>query len=240
MTPEWQDSALGSAAPLAREIVSEIEKTMLQLIVDGFQRWQKGGFQRFGDHENDYTIRLVASMNEIRRERNLSFVTRYQHVEPSEAMLEGLEDPAHAPHIDVTVSWDFLTDDFYFSIECKRLAPDDLARLYVIEGMARFVRGYYGAKAHAGSMVGYIIRGTPSAVIERVNAHVQSALALGPGHTLVPADPVGWLKDVFASNHPRSSPLQTIRLTHLFFDLNGIASAPTAGTGRTPQRQRRR
>ncbi len=150
MTTEWQNSALGLTSPLAREIFSEIERAILQLVVDGFQRWQAGGFDRFGDYENVFTIRLYQCMQEVRRERNLPFVPRYQHVEPSEAMLGGIEDPACARQIDMTVSWDFLTDDAYFSIECKRLAPDDLARLYVVEGMNRFVRGYYGAKAQAG------------------------------------------------------------------------------------------
>ena len=222
MTPELQDFALGSPAPLGRELFPEIEKAIFQLVVDGFVRWQMGGFKRFGDYEDHYTIRLVACMKEIRRERNMALVPRFQNVEPSEEMLEGHKDPAHAPRIDMVVSWDLLTDDAFLSIECKRLAPNDLARLYVVEGIDRFVRGYYGAEAQTGAMVGYVISGTPNAVLERVNAHVERVPAMGPGHTLTPADSIGWLSTVFASNHPRPSPFQTIRLTHLFFDMSGI------------------
>ena len=160
MTPEFQDSALGSPGPLAQEISPEVEKAVLQLVVDGFERWKLEGFERVGDHEDHYTVRLVACMSEIRRERNMALVPRYQYVEPSDEMLDGREDPTHAPRIDMVIAWDFLADDAYFSIECKRLAPDDLARLYVVEGIDRFVRGYYGAKAGAGAMVGYVIRGT--------------------------------------------------------------------------------
>ncbi len=231
MNLDWQYSAFGSPAPLAREVFSEIEKTILQLVVDGFQRWQAGGFSQFGDHEDHYTVRLVACMKDVRRERNLTFMPRYQDVEPSERMLKGLDDPAHAPRIDMTVSWGLLTDDAYFSIECKRLAPDDLARLYVVEGMERFVRGYYGAKAQGGGMIGYVIRGTPRTVLERVNTHVQTAKALGSEQRLIPANPVGWLDDVFESNHPRQLPLGPIHLTHLFFDLTGLASGPISGRG---------
>ena len=226
MTPELQDSAFGSPAPLAREISPEIEGTVLQLVVDGFERWQVGGFDRVGDHEDHYTVRLVACMKEIRRERNMSLVPRYQHVEPSDEMLKGREDPAHAPHIDMVVSWDAFADDIYLSIECKRLAPDDLARLYVVCGIDRFVRGYYGAKAQSGAMVGYVIRGTPNAVLGRVNGQVARAPRMGSGHALMPANPIGWLNNVFASNHPRSSPFQAIRLTHLFFDMSGIGPPP--------------
>ena len=226
MTPDLEDSAFGSPAPLARELSPVIEKAVLQLVVDGFERWSVGGFKRVGDQEDHFTVRLVACMKEIRREQNMALLPRYQYVEPSDEMLQGHEDPAHAPRIDMVIAWDLLTDDAYFSIECKRLAPDDLARLYVVKGIDRFVRGYYGAKAQTGAMVGYVIRDTPSAVLNRVNAHVERATTMGPGHTLMPAEPIGWLSTVFASNHPRSSPFQTIRLTHLFFGMNGIGPPP--------------
>ena len=67
MTAELQDSTLGSPDRLARELVPEFEKTILQLVVDGFQRWQAEGFLRFGDHEDHFTIRLCACMKEIQR-----------------------------------------------------------------------------------------------------------------------------------------------------------------------------
>ncbi len=181
MTAKLEDSTFGSAAPLSREISPEIEKAILQLVVDGFERWKIGGFKRVGDHEDHYTVCLFACMKDIRRERNMALVPRYQHVEPSDEMLEGHENPAHAPHIDMVISWDFLTDDAYLSIECKRLAPDDLARLYVVEGIDRFVRGYYGAKAQTGAMVGYVISGTPKAVFERVNAQCSGRKGFGHG-----------------------------------------------------------
>lgn len=222
MIPEFQDITFGSAAPLAHELSPSIERAVLQLVVDGFERWEAGGFVRYGDHEDHFTIRLVACMKEIRRERNMGLMPRFQGVEPSAEMLGGLEDPAHAPRIDMVVSWDVFTDDALYSIECKRLAPNDLARLYVVEGIARFVQGYYGAKDEYSAMVGYVISGTPDAVLSRVNSHVERAHTMGSSHTLTAADPIGWLNSVFASEHQRISPFQRIRLTHLFFDMNGI------------------
>ena len=76
-------------------------------------------------------------------------------------------------------SWDLLTEDAYLSIECKRLAPDDLARLYVVCGIDRFVRGYYGAKAQSGAMVGYVVSGAPNAVLARMNGQVARAPSMG-------------------------------------------------------------
>ena len=222
MTSEFQDSAFGSPDLLASELSPEIEKAVLQFVVDGFERWQMSGFKRYGDHENHFTVRLVACMREIRRERNIALVPYYQFVEPSDEMLEGLEDPAHAPCIDMVVSRDLLNEDIYLSIECKRLAPNDLTRLYVVEGIERFVSGYYGAKAQTGAMVGYLLDGTPSTVLQRVNAHVDNQPTMGTGHGLTSIDPIGQLDAVFSSIHPRQSPYQTIRLTHLFFDMTGI------------------
>ena len=92
VTPEFQDFAFGSPATLGRELSPQIERAALQLVVDGFERWKIGGFKRFGDYEDHYTIRLVACMKEIQRERNTTLVPRFQNVEPSEEMLEGLEE----------------------------------------------------------------------------------------------------------------------------------------------------
>ena len=226
LSSEPQASFFGSAGSLARELTPEIEKSVLQLVVDGFKRWQVGGFKRYGDHEDHYTVRLVACMKEIQRERNMALVPRYHYVEPSKGMLEGYVDPAHAPCIDMVVSWDWYSEDAYFSIECKRLAPDDLARLYVVEGMDRFVRGYYGAQAQTGAMVGYVISGTSNGVLTRVNTQVVKAKRMDSSHTLKPACPIAWLGTVFSSTHARPSPFQTIRLTHLFFDMSGMGPLP--------------
>lgn len=227
MTSEHDNSTLGSSAYLAEELVPEIERTILHLIVEGFQRWQASGFRRFGDHEDHFTARLYDCMKVVGRERDLPFRPRYQHTELSEAMREGREDPAHAPRFDLTIAWGFLTDDSYFTIECKRLAPGDLTRLYVLQGIARFVQGYYGATASAGGMVGYVIRGTPDAILQGVNAHIDGSPELGSGHTLSRTHPVAWLKDVFESNHSRPSPLKSVHLTHLFFDLIGLQPVST-------------
>lgn len=220
MTSAFDDFTFGSPASLASELSIEIERAILQLVVDGFERWKAGGFERAGDYENHFTVRLVACMNEIRRERNLSLVPRYQFVEPTDEMLAGRADPDRAPCIDIVVSWGSFTEDPYLSIECKRIAPDHLARLYVVRGIDRFVRGYYGSKARAGAMVGYVIRGTPSEVFNRVNASVEANPAMGPDHTLMPVTAIGPLNTVFESNHERSSPFRQIRLTHLFFDVS--------------------
>ena len=222
MKPDSKDFTFGSPDALAREIAVEIETTILQLVVDGFERWRAGEFRRFGDHEDHYTVRLYQCMREISRERNLALTPIYRFVEPSEGMLDGDEDPTRAGCIDMVVSWNSFIDDAYLSIECKRLAPNDLARLYVVCGIDRFVRGFYGAKAQIGAMVGYVVSGTASAVLSRVNYQVERAPSMGKEHLLVSAGPIGCLETVFSSNHRRSSPYRSIRLTHLFFDMNEI------------------
>ncbi len=222
MTHSLDESAFGSPGSLAAEVSPEIENAILQLIVDGFERWKTRGFDRVGDYEDHYTIRLVACMSEIRRERNMALLPRFHHVEPSDAMLEGHEDPIHAPHIDMVVSWDIFADKAFLRIECKRLAPNDLARLYVVEGMDRFVQGYYGPQAQVGAMIGYVIDGTLDEIFARINGQVARSPGMGSSHSLVPAAPIDWLNSIFSSTHQRPAPFAVIRLTHIFFDMSGI------------------
>lgn len=222
---------LGSAEELARQIAPEVEGTILRLVVEAFERWGAGGFVRFGDLEDHFTVRLVHYMKQIRRERNMALIPRFQHDAPSEAMWEGRDDPAGAARIDMTVAWSQVDDEAYFSIECKRLAPTsvdrhNLPRLYVTHGMIRFTRGYYGPRAPAGAMVGYVRGGPPTALAHQINAAVEACPSLGSAHILAPREPVLWLNDVYTSQHYREAPLVAIRLTHLLFDVGTLPPVP--------------
>ena len=219
MTSEPQNITLGSPALLAHEIAPDIEKAILRFVVDGFERWKAEGLGSYDNLENHYTVRLVACMKKIKAEHDMPYMVRYQPVEPSDDMWEGQEDPAHARSPDIEILWDLFNDDAYLSIECKRLAPGNLARLYVVKGINRFVQGFYGAKSQSGAMIGYVVQGTPAESLERVNHHVSRNWDLGLEQMLVTTDPIGWLSTVFASLHSRPSTPLPIRLTHFFFDM---------------------
>ena len=130
--------------------------------------------------------------------------------------------PAERQTVEDTIAYTMCQ---HLSIECKRVALSDLARLYVKHGMKRFVRGFYGPEANKGGMVGYIISDTAASVVRRVNDYVERDPGLGTGHKLVSSNAVGWLNDVYTSNHARPSPFLPIRLTHLLFNLTHLPPA---------------
>lgn len=83
-------------------------------------------------------------------------------------------------------------EDVYFAFECKRLNGvrkedrSSLARLYVLEGMMRFVDGKYAKGLDKGGMLGYVMDGDTKSALEAVSTacdkNVQK-LCMHPGLT---------------------------------------------------------
>lgn len=97
-------------------------------------------------------------------------------------------------------------------IECKRVAEGDagLAREYVVEGIDRFRNGKYSENHARGFMVGYVLRGAPSAVVAGINRYLigRNRLAELLSATCT-QDMPGWM-----SEHARTSPRPPILLHH--------------------------
>ena len=101
-------------------------------------------------------------------------------------------------------------------IECKRVAGSDssLCRLYVVQGIDRFVSGKYAGNHATGFMVGYVILGTPAGAANGVNGRLKRkdrcAERLEPSPLL--CEP--WVRE---SRHLRPSGAP-IRLLHAFLE----------------------
>jgi hypothetical protein len=80
MLDEIEDEALIPDS-LAQRLAPAFEQRILQLVAEGFERWQAGGFVRFDDTEVNLTARLVACMRDVRREFNLPFDPRPEQFE---------------------------------------------------------------------------------------------------------------------------------------------------------------
>jgi hypothetical protein len=211
---------------------------ILQLAVDGFDAWKAEGFPRYRDEEVPYTAVLVGRMRRIAHAQGLPFIASPERVRYSEPVFEGLADPAEAPRIDIGVPWGAgVADDPFFSFECKRLAPGRLARLYVDQGMMRFVTGYYAPDTSVGGMIGYVVGGGPVVAKDAVNARVRADSRLGATHELGSAPAIGSLNTVYASSHDRAPAFPAITLTHLFFDMQVLPGAPQ-GPARAARRRR--
>ena len=203
--PSESQTSFGSTEFLVHEVSPRVEEYTFQLIVDGFRRWRRGGFIRAGNCERHFNIRMVECMKNIRRKRDMPVRIICEYVTPTDSMLEGSEDPAHARRIDIAVfSLASSSDEAFLTIECKRLdLSSRLPGRYVSEGILRFVQGHYGVKTRIGAMIGYVIEGTPDEVVRIINSRIENTL--DSGHMLIPMDPIGWLETVHSSKHNRTS-----------------------------------
>ena len=86
-----------------------------------------------------------------------------------EPQSDSVDDGTDLGLIDIFVAyrWD---ESVYLAIECKRVRSDknDLARLYVREGVFRFASGKYSNGHAIAGMVGYVICDNKNRCIERV------------------------------------------------------------------------
>lgn len=97
-------------------------------------------------------------------------------------------------------------------IECKRVAAGDtgLAREYIVEGVDRFRMGKYSENHARGFMVGYVLGGTPQAVVDGINGYLGRQHRLAdqlnfPRSSKIP----GWV-----SRHDRVAPSEPVLLHH--------------------------
>lgn len=216
---ESLDASVGSADALAQRLGPDLEEGILAFVVLGFDRWKSRRFHSYGNHENDFTAALVGCLREIRRERGLPYLALREHVQDSPEILAGDADPARAVRIDITVWWDHLSDDAYYSIECKRLAPGRLTAEYVAQGIMRYAGSRYAADKRAASMAAYLIEGDVSPLVSEVNSRIAAQAELGAEGRLAERQPIGHLSSVFGSRHRRRNPSSDITLTHLWFDV---------------------
>jgi len=103
--------------------------------------------------------------------------------------------------------------DPHVVIECKRIADDDayLIREYVTEGIDRFCSDKYSSNHSFGCMVGYVIRGSADASVDRINQRLASDSR--PSECLNKlTDPASG--DCWSSQHPRKAS-KSIRLNHM-------------------------
>ncbi len=66
MFSEPQSLGLGIPPEEASGISTDIEQTMLELVVDGFKQWEREEFSRYSNKENHFTIRLAECMRKAR------------------------------------------------------------------------------------------------------------------------------------------------------------------------------
>ena len=108
-----------------------------------------------------------------------------------------------------------LDHDPHAIIECKRIAGSDrdLCRLYVTEGIDRFVSGKYSHRHAIAFMCGYLQSDDVELAVDGVNRYlrIKGRVTERLGSSAVVSD--AWAR---SSRHPRVSPLCAIDIHHAF------------------------
>lgn len=216
---EAGEGSAGGIHDLAQQLGPDLEESILTFVIHGFERWASLGYRRNGDHENDFTAALVGCLRDIRREQNLPYLALREHVYDSPEILSGEADPATAVRIDITVWWSVLSDDSFYSVECKRLALGRLCSDYVAHGMMRYASSRYAPDKRLAGMAAYIVDDDVPNLVSKVNEHVVSTAQLGAGGQLRNREAIAGLATVYYSQHKRDGALPEIGLTHLWFDV---------------------
>ncbi len=162
----------------------------------------------------------------LRSRQSLNIVAECQAPVYTPAMKTGMTSTKYAKWIDIRVglsAWSY--ERIYFAWECKlvadrrlnaayrRLCPD-----YVREGVRRFMNGAYAADVSNAGMLGYVLAGDVSVIVDDINKSMDRKdlqNVLSSTDHLVPTSSIGSFADVYQSRHMRSG-LGDIQLHHLF------------------------
>jgi hypothetical protein len=148
----------------------------------------------------------------------------------NEDIFRGLEDPDSSPRIDIKCSWiGCVQEDIFYGIEAKivleksvkdrwgKRYPYQKRARYIETGIDSFVNGQYGAKVRRGCIVGYVVEGCVTNVVNQLN-HLLSHRgrmneSLGNRHEIC-NNP-----NCYHSSHIRTTDGSSIRLYHVMLDL---------------------
>jgi hypothetical protein len=120
-------------------------------------------------------------------------------------------------------------NDPHLLVECKRVdeANNFLIREYVNEGIDRFLKGHYRPGENGCFMTGFVIRGSPKGIVNRVNKYLTKKGRIGchlkhdPAH----AD-IGF---VFTSNHAEPGLLHIANVKHSFLCVPAVKVVEPSG-----------
>lgn len=173
---------------LQQEAARQVDRLISELVVEAVRLWRAERFHRFSDLETSYNVRVFhfcdIALHENQQRWPLTHIV-YDATQPTREMLLGEADPSGVSRPDLTI----LMGSHRIRVEAKRLrSTGGLPRLYVHQGMARFIDGrYQSTRPHPGIMIGYVEDGQVSEAVRRVNEILIADPIFGPEHVLQPS-----------------------------------------------------
>lgn len=174
----------GVISPTITSLISrDIDDLIDQLIVQAVDLWRLANWQRFDDLEINCTIQLFKWISEAKhRKRNLEILNvQLEYVLPTPEMMAGTQSAATMSRPDIRISIGQAAERL---LECKRLSlSNSHPKLYVLQGMSRFLTEHYGGQARA-AMIGYVQADNPRKVVVAINREVAATAGMGSGAQL--------------------------------------------------------
>lgn len=199
---------------IAKELGSGGIKEILGVMWIGFYDLKAEGIISANYDEDDITQEWYVKIynrwtTENRAARiNLSLTPINQYTDNTMSKPRG-----KSPTIDFCFrAWE--KSDGYFGAECKNLYAGNQAKSkrYVEKGVKHFISGYYGSKSSVSAMIGYVLSGTISDVVEELKPIISdTAPEQNLSRELLILDPQ------YSSIHIRTNDHQRITMHHLFF-----------------------
>lgn len=118
----------------------------------------------------------------------------------------------------------YTSEDFYFSIECKRLKDTSKNKLYIDEGIKRYVQNHYAQAMPFAGMIGFIEKGVISEIKDDIDKRLSNYNEAGKliTHELLHFFAVEKnFRFSYSSKHNRVRNLP-ITIYHLFLDYSSI------------------
>jgi len=158
-------------------IYPDFETQALEIISVACIRLQTDSRRPSNWEERHYSWALVRHLEDICLKRNLPFSPRYDPIELSDQEFAAGESPKSSPVLDICVRWRHNIPEIRFAVEAKILVtrtvgnyrPRRTVEEYVSEGVCRFLSGKYAREMPSGVMLGYVLVGRTSELVDSLN-----------------------------------------------------------------------
>jgi len=201
----------GYPGDLAKELGPDGIMTLLRIICEAYSELRASGRVKPSImSEPEITEELYVELLDAWKKADISLMPVHEKSHGKRKKGRG-----KTPTIDFCFrhKWD---RNSYFGAECKLLEENnsELYKLYVDEGVNRYLSGKYGEKCSVGSMIGYIIIGNTAKIINEVKIKVDELSNIS---NMKKSDSINGFTDHYRSVHGRKVGNTPFRIHHLFF-----------------------
>jgi len=200
----------GYPRDLAKELGPDGITTLLRIICEAYKELRASGRVTSIMSETEITEELYVELLDVWKKTKIPLKPIHEKSHGKRK-----EGRGKTPTIDFCFrTWD---PNSYFGAECKLLEENNSEhyKLYVDEGVNRYLSGKYGEKCSAGSMIGYIIIGNTAEIINKVKIKVDELPNIFSD--MKKSDSINGFNEHYKSVHERRVENTPFHIHHLFF-----------------------